>query len=224
MPRAMSAPFIARGRLKSMGVGETWTSAAHAFAELVEQLPVDRWEAPGLGVWSLRDLVGHTSSAGLGAVIETLDRPASSEDITSPEGYYALAKSVDRATYQAAVASSIQDAQQQGERLGDHPGIAVQLLVDQAIAKLDTAEGDILIDSAAGGMRLHTWLPTRTFELAVHSLDIARAAGLPALLPDRVIADATVLAARIAIATGDGPSLLLAMTGRAALPREFSVV
>ena len=207
-----------------MGVGETWMSAARAFVELVNQLPADRWEAPGLGVWSLRDLVGHTSSAGLGAVIATLDRPASSEDIASPELYYALAKSVEPATYQAAVASSIQDARQQGERLGDHPAAAVQLLVDQAIARLDAAEGNILIESAAGGMRLNSWLPTRTFELAVHSLDITRAAGLPALLPDHVIADTAALAARIATATGDGLSLLLAMTGRGPLPREFSVV
>ena len=207
-----------------MGVGETWMSAARAFVELVNQLPADRWEAPGLGVWSLRDLVGHTSSAGLGAVIATLDRPASSEDIASPELYYAFAKSVEPATYQAAVASSIQDARQQGERLGDHPAAAVQLLVDQAIARLDAAEGNILIESAAGGMRLNSWLPTRTFELAVHSLDITRAAGLPALLPDHVIADTAALAARIATATGDGLSLLLAMTGRGPLPREFSVV
>lgn len=30
--------------------------------------------------------------------------------------------------------------------------------------------------TAAGGMRLGTWLPTRTFELVVHSLDLATAA------------------------------------------------
>jgi hypothetical protein len=73
-------------------------------------------------------------------------------------------------------------------------------------------------------MRLHTWLPTRTFELAVHSLDIAAATGLSADLPDQVISDAAVLAARIAAATGDGPAVLLALTSRGHLTRDFSVI
>jgi hypothetical protein len=95
----------------------------------------------------------------------------------------------------------------------------VRHLVDQAIAAL-SAE-DRLIATAAGGMRLHTWLPTRTFELAVHSLDIAAATGVSADLPDQVISDAAALAARIAAATGDGPAVLLALTGRGHLTRDF---
>lgn len=207
-----------------MGVLETWRSAARAFAELVERLPGDRWAAPGLGVWNVRDVVGHTSSGGLGAVIAALDQPAEAEDVTSAAGYYALAKTVDRAVYDAAVASSINDAREHGARLGDHPAAAVALLAERAIARLDAAEGDPLITTAGGGMRLHTWLPTRTFELAVHSLDLGGAAGVPVHLPDDVVADAAVLAARIAAATGDGVPALLAMTGRGPLRRDFSVV
>ncbi|HYS41543.1 MAG TPA: maleylpyruvate isomerase N-terminal domain-containing protein [Pseudonocardiaceae bacterium] len=206
----------------------TWISAARAFADLVDRLDhgdgpghgVDHRDGPGLGAWSLRDLVGHTCSAGLSAVITVAD--ATTEDITSPEGYYAFAKSVDPALFETAVAMSTEDARRIGERLGDDPAAAVRHLVDQAIAALGAE--DRLIASAAGGMRLHAWLPTRTFELAVHSLDIAAATGLSADVPDQVISDAAALAARIAAATGDGPAVLLAMTGRGHLTRDFSVV
>ena len=73
-------------------------------------------------------------------------------------------------------------------------------------------------------MRLDTWLPTRTFELAVHSLDIAAATGVSAGLPAVVLADAAALAARIAVAMGNGPTVLRALTGRGVLPEAFSVV
>jgi len=169
----------------------TWISAARAFADLVDR--VGHWDGPGLGAWSLRDLVGHTCSAGLNTVITAAD--ATTEDITSSEGYYAFARSVDPTLFETAVAMSTEDARRTGERLGDDPATAVRHLVDQAIAAVGAE--DRLIASAAGGMRLHTWLPTRTFELAVHSLDIAAATGLSADLPDQVISDAAALAARI---------------------------
>jgi hypothetical protein len=58
----------------------------------------------------------------------------------------------------------------------------------------------------------------------VHGLDIAGAVGVSFAVPDDVLAEATALAGRIAAATGHGETVLLALTGRAALPAEFSVV
>ena len=78
--------------------------------------------------------------------------------------------------------------------------------------------------SAAGGIRLSEWLRTRTFELAVHTLDIATALGRPAELPSAVVAYAVTLAAQVATAVGRGEDVLLALTGRGHLPNGFSVV
>jgi hypothetical protein len=74
------------------------------------------------------------------------------------------------------------------------------------------------------GIRLHTYLPTRTFELAVHGLDIARAVGISLVLPAEVLQEATGLAARIAVTEGHGETVLLALTGRDELPASFSIV
>jgi hypothetical protein len=74
------------------------------------------------------------------------------------------------------------------------------------------------------GIRLRQYLPTRIFELAVHGLDIARAAGVSFSLPNDVLADATALAARTAVTVGDGETVLMALTGRGSLPPSFSVV
>lgn len=58
----------------------------------------------------------------------------------------------------------------------------------------------------------------------MHGLDIARAAGIDLVLPAEVLEEATVLAARVGVALGHGEAVLLALTGRAALPTGFSVV
>lgn len=207
-----------------VGFGETWCSAARAFADLVGRVPAECWQGPGLGDWTLRDLVGHTCSAGLRTVLVALAYPADTEVITSAAAYYAFARTVEPAVYEAAVAHSSVDARQNGITLGDRPADAVARLVEDAVAALDGVDGTTLVAGAAGGMRLDRWLPTRTFELAVHSLDVAAAAGLRVELPERVTADAAALAARIAAATGHGQAFLLAATGRGSLPAGFSVV
>lgn len=209
-----------------MTARETYLLAADAFAALVDRLPGDIWEAPGLGVWNVRDLVGHVAAAALTHVCTAVDQVAATEGIGSAEGYYALAKSVDPAIYQAAAEAATKRARSDGEALGDHPAQAVHTLLEQVTTKLAMSGDDVLVEihELVGGMRLAAWLPTRTFELVVHSLDIEAATGVPAHLPDVVLADTAALAARIAVATGDGPAVLRALTGRGALDDGFSVV
>ena len=74
-------------------------------------------------------------------------------------------------------------------------------------------------------MRLRQYLPTRTFELVVHGLDIARAAGRPAPAYSPGLLTAVLeLTVAVAVRSGRGPELLLAVTGRTGLPPGFSVV
>src|SRR5947209_5818736 len=193
-------------------------AAAEAFVELVERVPADRWDGPGLGVWNVRELTGHTVSAGLRGVLTSLAEPAERCDMPSPAGYYALARTVDPAFYRAAVAASEEDARRQGAALGEHPAAVVRALLPEVAAAVQAAEGGQLVQTPAGGMRVADWLATRTFELAVHGLDVAEAGGVAALVPDEVLADAAALAARVGVEVGDGIPVLLALTGRRALP------
>jgi len=199
-------------------------AAAEAFAELVERVPTDRWDGPGLGVWNVRDLTGHTVSAGLRGVLTSLAQPAERCDMPSAARYYALARSVDPAFYRAAVAASEDDARRQGAVLGEQPAAVVRPLLSEVAAAVESAEGHALVHTPAGGMRLVDWLETRTFELAVHGLDIAVAVGVPAGVPKEVLAEAAGLAMRIGVEVGDGVTVLLALTGRDKLPQGFCVL
>jgi uncharacterized protein (TIGR03083 family) len=196
----------------------TFVSAARAFSVLVDRLPADGWERPGLGVWDVRALTGHASRS-LITVSTYIRRPAAVEALASPEEYYALAASISAAD-SGAVEQRGRDA---GAALGDDPAAAVRELAEAAIADVDR-DDDPLIETIGGGMRLSAYLPTRSFELVVHSLDLAEATGVEYTAPGPALVEALELAARIANARGDGARVLRALTGRTGLPEAFSVV
>ncbi len=200
---------------------DTFTAAAQTFVRLVRGIPADTWGGPGLGEWDLRALVGHTSRSLI--TVETyLRQPATDEDVPTPADYYVAIKPLLASTADAA--SIAERGRAAGEALGDDPIGYLDELVERVTALARDA-GDPLITTIAGGMRLRQYLPTRTFELVVHSFDIATAADRPAPdFPRPVLTEAVSLAAAAAVALGQGVELLRALTGRAELPADFSVV
>ncbi|CAM5743104.1 hypothetical protein MAUB1S_04782 [Mycolicibacterium aubagnense] len=195
-----------------------FTSAATAFAELVTLIPTTAWAGPESATGILRSLVGHTARS-LITVSSYLRTPTDREDVTGPAQYYALLRG-----YAADSTDIIERGREAGRKLGADPAAKVSDLLRQVLTDLDGA-GDALIAVIGGlGIRLSNYLPTRVFELTVHSLDIARAIGIDVTLPDQALRDATVLAAEIAALTGQAAAVLPALTGRGALPAGFSVV
>jgi uncharacterized protein (TIGR03083 family) len=201
-------------------VSTTFRSAATAFADLVRAIPDTAWDGTGLGEWDLRALVGHASRS-LITVSTYLRTPADREDVTSPADYYAWVRE-HLATADAA--AIVERGRQAGRDLGEHPAATVDTLLERALNDVAAVDDPLITVFGGLGLRLSTYLPTRVFELAVHGLDVARAAGVDFTLPDDVLAEATVLAARISVRLGSATPVLLALTGREPLPPSFSVV
>ena len=176
----------------------------------------DRWERPGLGEWDVRALVGHASRALL--TVETyLARPAAAVDVASAPDYFrATSAAADR-----AVATRGRDA---GTALGSDPAAAVAEIAARVLALVDTQDGTEVVATIAGGMRLGDYLPTRTFELAVHTADLATTLGVPLDVPPTAAAQALQIVADLALTSGLAGPLLLAATGRPGLPAGFSVL
>ncbi|MEP6981943.1 MAG: maleylpyruvate isomerase N-terminal domain-containing protein, partial [Nakamurella sp.] len=155
----------------------TFVEAARAVARVVEAVPPDAWDGPGLGDWTVRDLVGHTSRA-LITVVDYLARPVAAEVIESA------------AAYLVAVSGGTVDAQtvaergrQAGRDLGESPATRFGQLSGEAIQAAEVTDPDLVVHTVFGGMRVATYLQTRTFELCVHGLDIACSAEVPIALP-----------------------------------------
>lgn len=200
---------------------DAYADAARTVTELVVRIPPDAWDAPALGEWDLRSLVGHTSRAFV-TVLTYLERPAAREDVPDAAGYYALLpSSTGEGVDQGAVAQRGRDA---GVALGDDPAAAFRDLADRAVAAARAADPDALIETIAGGLRVASYVPTRTVELVVHGQDIAAATGLDVAFSEATLAGVAGLLARTGVRLGHGPAILDALTGRAPLPPGFSVV
>jgi Mycothiol maleylpyruvate isomerase N-terminal domain len=205
------------------GVGFTWDESRQAFQDAADwfvgttALVGDRWDRPGLGEWDIRALVGHTSRSLL--TVETyLARPAAVVEIPSAADYY-------RATKAAAADPAVTDrGRQAGAALGAEPAVAVEEIAMRVLPLLDGRDGTELVTTIAGGMRLAEYLPTRTFELTVHTADLATALEVPPELPETAGVQALHLVTNLAVGDGLAGPLLLAATGRRGLPSGFSVL
>lgn len=197
-----------------------FASAARTFAAQVRALPEPDWTGPGLGEWDLRALVGHTSRS-LITVSTYLTTAAEKLDVTSPADYYMRIREVSSSMGTEAI---VERGRQAGRDLGDDPATTIEAMVERVLDDV-AAAGDPLIEVIGGlGIRLSDYLPTRTFELVVHGLDIARATGVAFTPAADTLAEACALATELAVLQGDGSAVLLALTGRSALPEGLSVV
>jgi uncharacterized protein (TIGR03083 family) len=200
-----------------------WDGSLRAFSDAAKwfvrtaALVGDRWDRPGLGEWDVRALVGHTSRS-LVTVEIYLARPAAAAEMASAADYFRATRA---AAAGPAVAARGRDA---GTALGADPAAAVAEIAERVRALVDTQDGSEVVTTIAGGMRLGDYLPTRTFELVVHTADLATALGVPPDVPATSAAQALHIITDLAVADGLAGPLLLAATGRPGLPDGFSVL
>jgi uncharacterized protein (TIGR03083 family) len=192
--------------------------AAHFLVATTALVGPEQWERPGLGEWSVRDLVGHASRSLL--TVETyLGHPAAAAEVATPVDYFlkALASIGDPARV-------AQRGREAGAALGLDPAGAIREIADRVLALVARTDEAQLVATPIGGMHLGVYLTTRTFELVVHTLDLATAINTPAQPPPEALAASLELAAGLALRSGRGAEALLALTGRRPLPPGFSVV
>lgn len=204
----------------------TYLRCAHSFRSLVTAIPDDCWDDEGLGTWSVRTLVGHAGrsfdtvigylATGEPAEINTPTAEDYYTTLTAPGG--PLGPGGDTAAIDARAAAA-------GEALGADPLASITAKVDEAARLLADQPESRRIEVIFGlTMPLTEYLRTRVLELVVHSLDLSRALNLPHDIPPDAIVEMVHLAANVAADTGKAEQLLLALTGREALPASFSVV
>lgn len=207
-----------------MDHSESWVDVRSAFGQAADWFVstavagVDRCESVALGEWTVRDLIGHTSRALL-TVENYLDKEVVTVQVSSPVDYFraTLASVGDP----AAVAGRGRDA---GAALGPDVGAAVEEIANRVLKRVHVEQPDALVDTPVGGMRLIDYLPTRTFELTVHTCDLAVALNQPLDLPQHAAVQSLTLVGELAVQAGTAGPLLLAATGRRTLASGFTVL
>ena len=195
-----------------------YREAVACFLETAGRVQPEQWDAPGLGVWTVRDLVGHASRS-ITRVEEFGVRRAESIDITSAVHHYR--RSLRQPSDDERVAERGRIA---GRELGNDPLATMNADWARSEQVLDATDEDTVIDYDNGGIRFGDYLETRVFELTVHTLDLANAIGVE-VEPSREALGVTLqLLAALAIESGRGAPLALSGTGRGPLPQGYSVL
>src|SRR4051794_2734474 len=193
------------------GMAFSWDESRRAFSDAAQwflattALVGDRWDRPGLGEWDVRALVGHTSRSLL-TVEAYLARPAYEVDVASVTGYYHATRTI------AAGPEVAERGGAAGAALGTDPEAVVAATVARVLPVVEVLRGTELLTTIVGGMRLSDYLPTRTFELAVHTADLAAALDVPPDLPASAAGQALRIAGELALDGGHAAPLLLAVT------------
>jgi uncharacterized protein (TIGR03083 family) len=199
-------------------IREAYEQAGDLFVATVAQIQDTQWQQMALGEWTVRDLVGHTNRAFL--TVETyLDNPAARAEVQRPVDYFLRAQAA--LGNPAAVAARGREA---GQALGADPHAVVRHTATRVQQRLAAVPDTALLATPVGGMRLIDYLPTRVFELTIHTLDLAAAVGATATPSEAASRITSTLVLELALAAGKVGPLLLAVTGRGPLPPGFSVL
>jgi len=210
---------------------DAFTEATHWFVAVTHDLGTRAaddpsvWDEVGLGEWTVRDLVGHTSRA-LSTVLVYLEAAADAGsdraiEVTSPAAYFG------RALAAGTPAVIAQRGRDTAASLGADPAAAVTALAERVLARVATLDGAEPADTPAGRIRIAEYLPSRTVELTVHTSDLLQSQGVPAAeqtVPEVAAAAALHVLADLAAHQGLAAQLLRAATGRAPLPAGFTVL
>jgi hypothetical protein len=186
------------------------------------------WDEVGLGEWTVRELVGHTSRALLtveayldAAAAADADGPVAAVEVTSPAAYY------QRALAAGTPAVIARRGRETAATLGPTPETAVAAIAARVLARVATLDGNEPADTPAGRIRIAEYLPSRTVELTVHTSDLLQSQGIPAAeqrVPTRAAAATLHVLVDLAAEKGVAAPLLRATTGRAPLPAGFTLL
>lgn len=187
---------------------DAYLAASDFFVRLVAATPRNRHGEPGLGSWSVLELIAHANRAHT-TVVDYVEHPVDPRDVSAD--YFT----------EAAIRRR---ARRSLELLGHDPAGGVAVAAARAQRLIAASEHSTPVGSPIGAMTLAEYLPSRTAELVIHTLDLSRAVGDGSPPPAPAVHECLAYFLDLAQLRGHGTELLLALTGRVRLSEDFSLV
>ena len=204
--------------MSGQDIRETYLEAGEYFGGVVDQVDIDGWDEPALGEWCVRDLTGHTYRA-FTTILSYSDKPAEKIELERPVDYFL--KAFESLADPKMVAERGRAA---GLEIIDDPKMMVRGFAMYVKNKLEELSDDHIMGTPVGGIRLIDYLPTRTFELIIHTMDLAKAVGVDDQPPENGMAATLEILGQIALYRGRASDLVFGVTGRGGLSDGFSVL
>jgi uncharacterized protein (TIGR03083 family) len=180
--------------------------ACEFFVSTVALVAAGDWERPGIGEWSVRELVAHANRAQT-TVVDYIEHPQAP---VAPGSDYFSDASISARAKQAVV------------DLADDPAAAVRAAADAAVGLVGRSGPETPVGMPMATITLAQYLPSRTAELVIHALDVGRAVGQELEVPASALQECLRFVAQRA-GQKAGLDVVLALTGRGSLPDGFSI-
>ncbi len=146
--------------------------ASHWWRSMVGAVDVTAWEQPGLGEWTVRQLVAHTSRAYRTVIDYLTGETVDPTPILTAAQYFRVVLAEETPHVHIA-ARAVREAAEYTDWLARTDELALHC--EKLVA--DTP-GDAICHLMVGEMPLEQYLATRVVELVVHGLDLSDALGL----------------------------------------------
>ncbi len=153
-------------------------SAGHWFLDALRMVDDDQWDLPGLGEWTVRELVAHSVRA-FRTVDQYLDGTVRDPTpLPSAAAYFRTVLAEDDPHPHIA-----RRARREVGELGDDPVAVARGLAEHVNKLVDAAPETAQVHTFVGVMPLGDYLATRIVELVVHTLDLAVAIDVDLVVP-----------------------------------------
>jgi hypothetical protein len=217
------------------GVVAAFAAGGRWFADIVGRVGHGQWSGPGLGVWTVRELVGHGARAfttteeylvdDAAAAGMPADRPASEGggDAVAGAAAYFLQVRDNPALHQDVAERGRQAGAALGAAPGDTPAAEIGALVERVSTLVGGAPATAVFRSRFGVLPFGTYLATRVVEIVVHTVDLERACGFEVDVPPGPGSLAVAVVGELAVQRGSAGDVLDALGGRRPLPAGFGV-
>jgi uncharacterized protein (TIGR03083 family) len=195
-------------------VRAAFEDASATLLTTIDRVAAHQWELPGLGMWTVRELVAHTLRGFTTIERSLAAQPTVDRLIIDAADYYRIVLADPKV--HAGVAERGRSA---GAQLTDPVG-ETEATAQRVLAVVASTADDDVVETFAGQMMFIEYLATRATEVALHTLDLQRATGQPLELQPATSSMVVGLLAELA----EPITLMSALTGRGHLPADFNVL
>lgn len=199
---------------------DAFAAATRTFTETVREVAEPQLSLPGLGDWSVLELLAHTCRAFL-TIEQTLNAEIDEQlpPIPDTATYFRLALDNNPDVHAQITARGVNTV----PMLGTQPLAGALEIAQRVRALVEATPDDAAVAHFAGRLRFIDYLPTRIVELVLHTLDLQRATRQPLRAAPGALRVTVSILADLAD-RADPVALALAMSGRGELPAGFNVL
>jgi uncharacterized protein (TIGR03083 family) len=188
-------------------IRSAFAKSASWFDSVVGDVGPDDWKRPGLGSWTVHELVGHTSH-NYTYVLELVVQGQLTDRRVGPFAFWDAVLAGPNDELHATIAGA---ARAGSESLGDDPASAIHDLATRTLSLVDRSSDDAVVRFATGKLALIDYLPSRIVEFVCHGVDLCEAIDRPTIDVPR---DAVALTAELLAGYADPLAIVKVLVGR----------